>query len=295
MTRYIRAVFRHIIGYCIVFPAILGAIAVQALIFKPLFKNQTTVPHLIYRACGLIFGVRFTLNPDSAPFSTDNPTMFVSNHLSRLDFVVLPLFPEAAVMMNAKIHDMPLWGPIVKVFTKSSGFVATEQNHEGKQGDKTQLGQAAQEGRNIFVFPEGIQTDGRRVLRYSMGSAEIFYDPDLIANYPALGTTQLQPVVLRVKTIEGEDVLHQPAKWESYALTHKLVNIFYGMSRLSMVRSITVDVLVCPPIDPRDFDNAASLITAAQEVTREIIAPDQSEALTRRQWKARIDARDFRV
>ncbi len=243
----------------------------------------------------MVFGVRFALNPQSAPISPDNPTMFVSNHLSRFDFVGLRLFPDAAVMMNARILQMPVMGLIIKVFADSAGLIATEQSKEAKHRDHDRLGQAVQEGRNIFVFPEGIQTDGRRVLRYSMGSAEIFYEDALLAKFPALQTAQLQPVVMRVKTIEGEDVIDQPAKWDRYALAHQLSNIFVGMTRLSMIRSITVDVLVCPPLDPRDFETATDLINAAQEMARAIIAPQQVETLTRKQWKARVDARDFSI
>lgn len=293
MNRYAYSLLRHVFGYLVLLPAILLAIGIQALIGKPVFGNQTVIPHLIYKACGLLFGVRFEINPEGVPITDSGNTMFVLNHLARFDFVALHLFPRAAVMMNARIHQMPIWGPIVKVFTSSSGFIATEQNSEGKGRDHTQLGAAVQDGQNIVVFPEGIQTDGLRVLRYSAGSTEIFYDADLIAQYPALKTAQVQPVILRVKSIDGQDVLDQPEKWSRYALTHKLVNIFVGMSRLTAAKSIVVDMLVCPALNPADFKTAADLMNAAHEVTRAIIAPGQTTALTRKQWKERIDARDF--
>ncbi len=293
MRRIIRSVLRHIVGYLFLLPAILVAIALQVLIANPVFKNQTAIPHLIYRACGRIFGVRFSLNPDGEPFSDDKPTMFALNHLSRLDFAALHLFPHAAVMMNARVYQIPVFGAIVRLFTEASGFVATEQTKEGKERDLVRLGEAVADGRNIVIFPEGIQTDGRRVLRYSMGSAEVFYDVDLIARYPALQEAQLQPVVLRVRTIEGEHVIDQPEKWKRYALAQNLTNFVVGMARLSRVGSIDIDVLACPPLDPRDFANAADLINAAHEMTRAIVAPEQTEALTRRQWKERIDAGDF--
>jgi len=293
MRRVFRSLLRHIFGYFVFLPTFIVAIALQALLGNPVFRNQTTIPHLIYKACGRFFGVRFELNPNSAPISDDKITMFVANHLARFDFVGLHLFPNVAVMMDAKILKIPVWGTIIKVFANSSGFVATEQSKERKQGDHDQLGRAAQDGRIIFVFPEGIQSDGRRVLRYSVGSAEIFYDADLIAKYPVLRTAQLQPVVLRVKTIDSEYVMDQPSKWERYTLIHQLTHPIAALSHMSMVRSITVDALICPPLDPGDFDTAADLINAAHETTRAIIAPEQTETLTRKQWKDRVIARDF--
>ncbi len=293
MRRLFHSLLWHVIGVLVFLPAFIGAIVLQVLLGNAVFRNQTTIPHLIYKACGWYFGVHFTFNPDSAPVSDDKVTMFVANHLARYDFVGLRLFPNAVVMVNARVFRMPVWGSIIKLFAISSGFIATAQNKDGKQEELDQLGRAAQEGRNAVVFPEGIQSDGRRVLRYSAGSAEIFYDTELMARYPALQTAQLQPVVLRVKTIGGKDVMDQPAKWERYTLTHQLTHPVVALSRLSMAGLITVDALVCPPLDPRDFVTAADLINAAHEVTRAIIAPDQTETLTRKQWKDRIATRNF--
>lgn len=293
MRRLFRSLLRHIFGVFVLLPALISAIVLQALLGNAVFGNQTTIPHMIYKVFGRFFGVRFALNPESAPVSDGQVTMFVANHLARFDFVGLHLFPNAVVMMNARILRIPVWGTIIKIFAESSGFIATEQNRERKQEDHEQLGRAAQDGRNIFVFPEGIQSDGRRVLRYSAGSAEVFYDADLIAKYPALRTAQLQPVVLRVKAIDGENVMEQPLKWERYSLTHQLTHPIAALSRLSMVGTIDVDVLVCPPLNPGDFETAANLINAAHEITRAIIAPEQTETLTRRQWKDRITARNL--
>lgn len=241
----------------------------------------------------MIFGIRFDLNPLSAPFCDDRPTMFLSNHLSRVDFAGLHLFPDAAVMMNAMFFRMPVLGPVIRVFAQSTGIIGTEQSQENKASDQDQLGLAMQNRRNIFVFPEGIQTDGRRLLRYSKGAGEIFYNAELVSKYPALKSALVQPAVFRVKTIEGEDVIDEPGKWDRYSIAGGRVNIFAGMSRLSMVGSMTVDVLVLPPLDPGNFDNAADLINGAHEVARKIMAPGQKHALTRRQWKERLDAQDF--
>ncbi|MFT7523344.1 MAG: hypothetical protein ACI92A_001203, partial [Candidatus Paceibacteria bacterium] len=162
-----------------------------------------------------------------------------------------------------------------------------------KTVDHEQLGRSAQDGCDIFVFPEGIQSDGRRVLRYSAGSCEVFYDADLLAKYPVLRTAYVQPVVFRVKEIDGEYVMDQAAKWDRYTLTHQITHPIAALTHLSLVRSITVDTLICPPLDPRDFDTAADLVNAAHEMTRKIIAPEQSKTLTRKQWKARVTAKDF--
>ncbi|MEO8241619.1 MAG: 1-acyl-sn-glycerol-3-phosphate acyltransferase [bacterium] len=292
MLRLTRSILRHLVGYGVVFPLILLGIALQALIAGPLFGNRRTIPNLIFRACALVFAVRFTLSPTSAPFAA-GPTLFLSNHLSRLDFAGLPLFHDAAVMMNAMFFRMPVLGPIIRLFAHSAGIIATEQRQHGKARDQQQLAEAMDHGRNLFIFAEGIQTDGLRLLRYSPGAAEIFYDPALRARFPALQTARLQPVVLRVKTIEGVGVLHDPAKWGRYSLSRGRSSIFSGMSRLSLTGSITLEFLILPALDPRDFASAADLVNEAHAQTRAIIAPDQTRTMTRAQWKSRLDARDF--
>ena len=287
------SLLRHLVGYGLLVPLILLLIALQALIFGPLLRNRSTLPHLIYRACAAIFGVRFVLNPASAPFSRDRPTMFLSNHLSRLDFAGLHRFPDAALLMNAMFFRMPVFGPIIRIFAASAGIVGTEQTQTGKRRDQEQLAQAVAQGRDIFVFAEGIQTDGRRVLRYSQGAAEIFYDPALLSRYPALATAQVQPVVYRVRQIEGQDMLTNPDLWGRYTLSRGRSTIFAGMARLSLVRSITIDILVSTPLDPHAFAGPAQLVAAAQKVARALIAPNQTTTLTRREWKRRLDLRDF--
>ncbi len=287
------SLFRHIIGYGLVVPLILLAIALQALIFGPLLRNQTTLPHFIYRLCGAIFGVRFQLNPASTPFSPDRPTLFLSNHLSRLDFAGLHLFPDAALMMNAMFFKMPVFGPIIRLFAASAGLIGTEQTQAGKRRDQQAMASALSQGRALFVYAEGIQTDGRRVLRYSQGAAEILYDPALLTQFPALTRAVVQPVIYRVRAIEGEEMLNTPEKWGRYTLSRGRSTIFAGMSRLSLTRSITIDILVCPPLIPADYETAAALTAAAQDTARTLIAPHQTKTLTRREWKRRLDERDF--
>lgn len=284
---------RHVTGYGLVLPLILLAIALQVLVFGPLLRNRRSLPRLIFRLCALPFGVRFELNPASAPFATDRTTLFLSNHLSRLDFAGLHLFPDAALLMNAMFFRMAVFGPIIRAFAASARIVGTEQTLSGKARDLDLLAQATDQGRHIFIYAEGIQTDGRRLLRYSPGAAELFYDPTLLAKHPALATGQVQPVVYRVKTINGTDVLTTPQAWGPYSLASGRTSIFAGMSRLTKVGSFTIDILVCPPLNPRHFASAAALTAAAHDVARAIIAPDQTGTLTRRQWKQRLDARDF--
>lgn len=295
MYRLLVAIARHAIGYGLVFPAILLAIAVQVLIAGPVFGSRHRIQRLIFRTCGWLFGVRYEVNPDSAPLATEGATLFMANHLSRLDFAGLYLFPPSAILMNAMYFRMPVLGPVIKAFAGSVGMVGTEQTQESKPRDLESLAGAVSAGLKIFVFPEGIQTDGRRVLRYSQGTAEMLYDAALLARHPALRNVRLQPVVLRVKTVEGENVLDTPQKWGGYAMTRGRSSLIVGMARASMTLGITIDVLVCPPLDPAQFATAADLVNAAHKTAVSIIAPGQTRTLTRKEWRARLDARDFSV
>ena len=293
MTTVLLSILRHVVGYLVVFPAFLVAIALQALIAGPLLQDRQTIPRWMFRTCGRIFGVRYRLNPASAPFATDRPTLFLSNHLSRLDFAGLHLFPDAALLMNAMFFRMPVFGPVIRLFAHSAGIIGTEQTAAGKRQDQQALAQAVDQGRNIFVFAEGIQTDGRRLLRYSHGAAEILYDASLLADHPLLRRVQVQPVIYRVRDIDGEEMLLSPEKWGRYSLSQGRSTIFAGMSRQTLVRSTTIDILVCPPLMPADFADASALVNAAHEVARRLIAPDQARTMTRREWKRRLDLRDF--
>ena len=81
MNRLLVAFGRHVVGYGIVFPVILLAVAAQILIAGPVFGSRSRIPVLIFRTCGRVFGVRFALNRDSAPFAERGATLFMANHL----------------------------------------------------------------------------------------------------------------------------------------------------------------------------------------------------------------------
>ena len=295
MVRMILGLLRHVIGYGVLLPLIVIGIVVQALVASPVFGNRSLIPKLMYRAIGRLFGIRFVLDPASSAVAPGGPTLFVLNHLARIDFTCLYLLPDAALVMNALFFHMPVFGPVLKLFADSAGFIGTDQTLAGKAGDQAALAAQFQLGRNVVLFAEGMQTDGKRVLRYSAGAAEILYDPAMIAGFPALRGVRLHPVVLRVRRIEGQDLRGQPEKWDRYTLTQRPAGIFVNMTRRAFVRSTEVGVLICPAIDPAGFTTAVEAMKAVHEAARAIIAPSQTHAMSRSQWKARIAARNFSV
>ena len=54
-------------------------------------------------------------------------------------------------------------------------------------------------------------------------------------------------------------------------------------------------MLVCSPLDPNEFNSPEDLMNRAHEVTRDVIAPDQTETLTRKEWFARMKRLDYSV
>ncbi len=295
MFTTILGLTRHVIGYGVLLPMIVIGIVAQALVAGPLFGNRSLIPKLVFRAIAGLFGIRFLLDPGCSPIAPGVLTMFAFNHLARIDFACLYLLPDSALLMNALFFRMPVFGPVLKLFADSAGFVGTDQTLAGKAGDQAALATQIQKGRNVVLFPEGMQTDGKRVLRYSSGAADILYDPAMVAAFPALRQVRLQPVVLRVARIEGQDVRGQPEKWDRYTLTQRPAGIFVNMTRRAFVRRTVVEVLIRPAIDPADFGSAAEAMKAVQEVARAIVAPQQTRAMSRAQWRARIAGRDFSV
>lgn len=89
--------------------------------------------------------------------------LFVSNHSSYLDIIVLGSVLEACFISKSEVASWPLFGLLAKlnhtVFVKRRVVESSKKLVEIK--DRLALGQ------RLILFPEGTSSDGNRVLRFN--------------------------------------------------------------------------------------------------------------------------------
>ncbi|MBE9605261.1 1-acyl-sn-glycerol-3-phosphate acyltransferase [Acetobacteraceae bacterium H6797] len=94
--------------------------------------------------------------------SEARPTLFVSNHSSWLDIIVLGSVLEAAFVSKAEVNAWPGIGLLARL--SHTVFVSRSRGSTGKEADamRSRLAQ----GDSLILFPEGTSNDGGRVLPF---------------------------------------------------------------------------------------------------------------------------------
>lgn len=90
------------------------------------------------------------------------PVLFVGNHVSYLDIVVLASVIETSFIAKAEIARWPLFGWLARL--QRSVFVERRSARAGAQRDEIAERLAA--GDNLVLFPEGTSDDGIHVLPF---------------------------------------------------------------------------------------------------------------------------------
>lgn len=122
--------------------------------------------------------------------ATARPVLFVSNHLSWLDIIVL-----GAVLPGCFIAkgDIARW-PVISWIARLGRTIFVSRNRAAVAREQKELQHRLAQGDNIILFPEGTTSDGNRVLPF----ASTFLT---LASAPA--KPWVQPVTLVYDEIEG--------------------------------------------------------------------------------------------
>lgn len=121
------------------------------------------------------------------------PTLFVANHTSYLDILVLGAVLPASFVAKAEVARWPVIGAIASmqrtVFVERRAQRAKEQNNE--------LTQRLAMGDSIILFPEGTSSDGTRVLPFKSSLFSVAEAP-----LPQ-GDLKIQPVSITCTGVDG--------------------------------------------------------------------------------------------
>lgn len=119
--------------------------------------------HQIYRLfykvlCG-IANVDIEL---SGELPKEKPVLFVSNHVSYLDILILGTVLPASFISKAEVSK---W-PIIGLLGKLTGAVFIDRRPAAAGGHLDQLRNALAKGRNLILFAEGTTGDGVKILPF---------------------------------------------------------------------------------------------------------------------------------
>jgi 1-acyl-sn-glycerol-3-phosphate acyltransferase len=163
---------------------------VQALFVALDLPAARALPRWYHARCASLFGLDIRVSGTPAGVS---PTLFVANHVSYLDIVVLSALAEVSFVAKTEIAGWPFFGWLARL--QRTVFVARRARAVGREADALQQRLAA--GGSIVLFAEGTTSDGNRAQRFK---SALF-----AAAEPAPGgpPVVVQPVTIAYTRLDG--------------------------------------------------------------------------------------------
>ncbi len=151
----LRAAFR-IAGFVVLTAALVPAQALAIAFSRPCSRR---LPIFFFRLYCRLFGFSVRVKGKQEP---GGPTLFVCNHISYVDIVVLGSVIAASFISRADIADWPLIGLLARLHR--TVFIDRVSRRVARHRDDVSARLAL--GDDLILFPEGTSDDGNTVLPF---------------------------------------------------------------------------------------------------------------------------------
>ena len=135
-------------------------IPLQILLIRIGSPMRRSLPHFYHRS--LAWLLRVKVRRIGAPLAAP-PTLFVCNHISWLDIVVLSAALPASFVAKQEVNDWPFFGLLARL--QRTVFVERERRHRTAE-HRDEIRDRLEGGDNLILFPEGTSSDGLRIQNF---------------------------------------------------------------------------------------------------------------------------------
>ena len=144
------------------------------LIFKAILKplNLNYPVFLIRKSWSVLILRLFGLKLKVIGKQSYNSTIFVSNHISWTDILVIQSVLDIIFVAKSDVKKMPGLGFLASI----ANTVFIDRNPQKISKDSLLLKKKIEKGELICFFPEGTSTDGLRVLKFKSGFFQLLFD-----------------------------------------------------------------------------------------------------------------------
>ena len=150
----------------------------------PRYRRKPNI--FIYRSLARIFRIHVRVR---GKISEKEPLLFVSNHMSYVDIIVLGASLPGNFISKAEVKKWPLFGWIAQL----TGTVFVSRKKSATANQLTDINAALDSGKNLILFPEGTTSDGKAVMPFKSSLFKICEARDIT----------VQPVTLSYTHING--------------------------------------------------------------------------------------------
>ena len=255
----------------LVLPWTLSCAAVQALMLALPGRGKVAVPRAYWAGmCRLLDLKVRVIGAAARPTADGRPVVYVSNHSSWLDILVLGARLDACFTAKQEVGTWPVIGTVARL--GRTVYVRRQRGSTARERDEMRARLAA--GDNLILFPEGTTSDGSRVLSFRTAFLSI-------AELPA--TPDGRPPIVQPVSVVYDRLAGLPTGRASRPVFAWYGDMDIGSHfwRLAQHRGMRASVLLHAPLDPRDFADRKALAQAVWKASAE------GAATLRQNWPAR--------
>jgi 1-acyl-sn-glycerol-3-phosphate acyltransferase len=224
------------------------AIPIQALLLALPGRANVAFGRFYWRSVAWLMGL--SLRVVGAP--TKGPaTLFVSNHSSWLDIVVLGGALDACFVAKREVGE---W-PVINIVAKLGRTVFVSRSRTQTKGEASVIRERLGQGDNIILFPEGTTSDGGRVLPFRSAFLSV-------ADHARI----VQPVSVVFDRLGGLPACRRDRPLFAWYGDMEIGSHFWRLARRSKTRAT---VVLHTPLDPAQYPDRKALTAACAEVVTE--------------------------
>ncbi len=202
-----------------------------------------------------IFGMKVRIV--GTPSSTTTPVMFISNHVSYLDIMVMGSKIEASFVAKNDVATWPVFGFLSNL--QQTAYISRARR-DAVQG-RNSLQAYLKAGKSIILFPEGTTNNGAEILPFKSSLFALAHDHHLTG-----GLLMVQPFSLRIipKTHpQGID----DARAYTWAFDDDTPLVTHLMRFLSG-RGCILELVFHQVVDPKQYKNRKPLCRVVEAMVK---------------------------
>ncbi|WP_237216958.1 lysophospholipid acyltransferase family protein [Falsiroseomonas oryziterrae] len=227
------------------------AIPIQALLMVLPGRGNIAFGKFYFRALAWLMGLKIRVVGDAAP---GRSVLFVSNHSSWLDIVVLGGTLDACFIAKREIGEWPL----INIVAKLGRTVFVSRSRTQTKGEAGVIREKLGQGERIILFPEGTTSDGTRVLPFRSAFLSV-----------ADHATLVQPVSVVFDRLGGLPACRRDRPLFAWYGDMDIGSHFWRLARRSKTRAT---VVLHAAVDPATYPDRKVLTAACAEVVTEACA-----------------------
>lgn len=198
------------------------------------------IPELYCAILARALGVQVRLSGEPARGSV----LYVANHLSWLDILVLGARLEGAFVAKHEVGQMALVNGLARL--RETIFVERERKSRAAS-QASEVAARLRAGGNVILFPEGTSNDGLRILPFKS---------TLFAGLETAAGARVQPVTIAYTELNGLPLTRSRLLELAWIGDMELAPHALDMSRIGRVRA---EIHCHPPVRPADFPDRKAL------------------------------------